>query len=626
MNRRLLLSVIILPLIMATPGFATYSIPRSVLANCGGSGISGGYDLAYIAGQSSPAVVAEGEPYDLYGGYLSGNRDYQPPLIGHTPISLVLAHTPLEITAKVIDARSGVDSVILWFREGGRLGFRTKRMQTISDSVFTATIPPSLISERGVAYYLEAYDLLGNVSRMPSQAPSEIIVVRVWFNDLTSVSALPEREYRMISLPGSTNGSPDSVLVDDFGFYDRTIWRLGRWNSDATGCSAGCYEEYPDIEDFAPGRAFWLISNQAKTFDFSGTNVDISKPYRIHLSRGWNQIATPFAFPTDWPSAEVLYNGQHFPVGELYTSGADTIYVEDNLTSYDGTYHGFQSELKPWEGYWIYNASSSDVDLLLYPTITTPELQAECVSIQLGPLVAICLRRDGTELSRAIAGVSPDAKDGFDELDLHAPPPIGEYARVVFYETPTPNQGGAYSRSIKQGSSQGAQWQITVETSEATTATLDIEIVRELPSGWQIVVYDLDAGLRLTASDLPYMFRASARQQFWLVMGSSSYVEAYEDNSAIDLEPKLIAINPNPFVDQTTIRFFVAGQSRVKMSLYDARGRLIYRLADTDSEPGVHSVRWDGSTLRGQRVSAGIYFLTFECDKIHQTHKVIRLE
>ncbi len=598
---------------------ATYSIPASVLASIGQEGSSDSYRLTSIGGQASPIGFGQSGEYSLYQGFASLVSDNQPPLIAHTPPGLVVARMPLEIQAKVSDMPSGVDSVILWFREGGRTIFRRKAMQSISDSTYAATVSPSLVTEKGLAYYIEAQDVLGNTSTLPANAPSHLVTVRVWYNDLVCPFTLPARRYRMISLPGSTNGLPDSVLLDDLGSYDPARWRLGRWNAQSAACSSACYDEYPEIEDFAPGRAFWLICDEPHAFDFSGTNVDIARPYQVHLKQGWNQIATPFAFPTDWPSVEILYEGKNYPVGEQYVVGHDTIYVEDNLISYDGTYHSFESVLEPWRGYWIYNASTTDVDLLIPPVASIPEMKS-LATPNISPLLKIDLKKNGSLVSQALAGLCYDASDAKDWLDLHAPPPIGSYSRVVLYD-----DGDAFVRSVKRRTSSGARWEVTVEASQKTPVSLDLEVISPIPATWQIAIYDPDLDLRITQDELPYAFDVTRAKTLWVVAGTDEYIDAYERGSGLHLRSRLLSATPNPFSNETAIRFFVARQSHVKLAAYSVSGRELARIASTRFEPGIHSVSWNGKTRDGRDISAGVYFIEFTCDTVHQTYKVVRL-
>jgi len=69
---------------------------------------------------------------------------------------------------------------------------------------------------------------------------------------------------------------------------------------------------------------------------------------------------------------------------------------------------------------------------------------------------------------------------------------------------------------------------------------------------------------------------------------------------------------PNPFNPATTIRFFIpsrsSGDSRVRICIYDALGRLVRTLADRDYAPGTHSLVWDGRDDAGIALPSGTYF------------------
>jgi hypothetical protein len=69
--------------------------------------------------------------------------------------------------------------------------------------------------------------------------------------------------------------------------------------------------------------------------------------------------------------------------------------------------------------------------------------------------------------------------------------------------------------------------------------------------------------------------------------------------------------SPNPFASETTIRFTVPREMRVRLAVYDISGRLIQVVADETASVGERVVRWDGRDSRGERVSPGVYFCRF---------------
>jgi hypothetical protein len=68
-----------------------------------------------------------------------------------------------------------------------------------------------------------------------------------------------------------------------------------------------------------------------------------------------------------------------------------------------------------------------------------------------------------------------------------------------------------------------------------------------------------------------------------------------------------LAAFPNPFNPKTTLRFALAEPARVELAIYDARGRLLRRLATGQLPAGQHSLDWDGRDEAGHALASGTY-------------------
>ena len=66
---------------------------------------------------------------------------------------------------------------------------------------------------------------------------------------------------------------------------------------------------------------------------------------------------------------------------------------------------------------------------------------------------------------------------------------------------------------------------------------------------------------------------------------------------------------PNPFDACTVIGFEVPGPRQVSLTIFDARGRVVKVLTDTEYEPGRHSAVWDGLDRNGNAAATGIFFV-----------------
>jgi hypothetical protein len=82
---------------------------------------------------------------------------------------------------------------------------------------------------------------------------------------------------------------------------------------------------------------------------------------------------------------------------------------------------------------------------------------------------------------------------------------------------------------------------------------------------------------------------------------------------------------PNPFNPATRIAFDVPHKSRVKISVYDAAGKLVGVLADRVFETGRREVVWDGRDAFGKSAASGVYFCRMNADGFTATRKIVLL-
>ncbi|GJM45311.1 MAG: hypothetical protein DHS20C21_21530 [Gemmatimonadota bacterium] len=87
----------------------------------------------------------------------------------------------------------------------------------------------------------------------------------------------------------------------------------------------------------------------------------------------------------------------------------------------------------------------------------------------------------------------------------------------------------------------------------------------------------------------------------------------------------LEAAAPNPFTEQTELRFDLPRGGNVRVRVYDVTGRRVRSLHDGWSEPGRNVLEWDGRGDDGEVTPSGVYFVRLEADDERRTTKVIRL-
>ncbi len=72
---------------------------------------------------------------------------------------------------------------------------------------------------------------------------------------------------------------------------------------------------------------------------------------------------------------------------------------------------------------------------------------------------------------------------------------------------------------------------------------------------------------------------------------------------------------PNPFNPETTIEFEMFQWTRVSVNIYSIDGTLVTKLTETEMNPGIHRIQWDGTNSAGMQASSGIYIAQVKAGK-----------
>ena len=75
---------------------------------------------------------------------------------------------------------------------------------------------------------------------------------------------------------------------------------------------------------------------------------------------------------------------------------------------------------------------------------------------------------------------------------------------------------------------------------------------------------------------------------------------------------------PNPFSSTTSIRYEIASETRVRVTIYNAAGQRVATLVDARQEPGTYDVQWEASNLPN-----GVYMCRMETDETGSSQKLL---
>lgn len=91
--------------------------------------------------------------------------------------------------------------------------------------------------------------------------------------------------------------------------------------------------------------------------------------------------------------------------------------------------------------------------------------------------------------------------------------------------------------------------------------------------------------------------------------------------AALPTSIRLLGNYPNPFNPSTELQFELGTVSHVELSVYDVQGRLVSELLNDVVQPGVHAVRFDGTSL-----ASGVYFARLSTPGFAQSAKMVLLK
>jgi len=133
------------------------------------------------------------------------------------------------------------------------------------------------------------------------------------------------------------------------------------------------------------------------------------------------------------------------------------------------------------------------------------------------------------------------------------------------------------------------------------------------------VLFEGEASTDLELLDeLPLVSPSEERVRYVVELASGSeWVVVMElERSLLELVPpplsRLLAAMPNPFNPRTTLRWELAEAGRVRLEIFDVRGRRVRKLVDRELPAGPHALGFDGRDDDGRTLASGVYYIRLD--------------
>ena len=108
--------------------------------------------------------------------------------------------------------------------------------------------------------------------------------------------------------------------------------------------------------------------------------------------------------------------------------------------------------------------------------------------------------------------------------------------------------------------------------------------------------------------------------------GEGNYANVVLEVMPLSIESFKFEVLPNPFKDNTDVKFSLQKEDVVKVNVFDGSGRLVKSITNQRYSADQHQIHWNGTDLNGKKLDPGIYFVIAETTENVYTEKVIILK
>ena len=524
--------------------------------------------------------------------------------IQHTPITAKQQNDEILFAAQVTSNEEIKQVTLYYDQTGDRVFDNQLEMTDTGGGNFSATLQAGIFTARGMEYYITASDTANKETRTPVGEGYHSIdaLVRNIKSVQTVKGGSARTSYRMISIP---------LVLQEKNIVNQLLgrlpsgemgpdWRIFRYSpgSDSPG-------EYPNIQGFTPGTAYWVIA----TSDFQlsaaeGNTVTTSESFRIDLEPGWNDIANPWQFDISWSDIE-------------NPSGASL----SSLYSYKGKWSdptNYSKTMESWEGYAVKNLETSARIVYLQPKSAGAgkQIADSAADWKLSITATAGLAVD----SANHIGVRADASDEWDRHDHVEPPPVGDYVSVLFPHRDWTKYPYDYTVDFRPPG-ETVSWNFNVK-SNIGRERISIEIVGvgELPEEYSLFVLDRTTGEQVELSGAAFDFISEngiTERQYTLVVTTDEEIGGGDIHVLPD---QFITASsyPNPFNPQATIRYTLSMPGIVKITVFNSVGQSVRVYDHGFRNQGVHEFVFDAADL-----TTGLYIYRVESGKASVTNKML---
>ena len=168
----------------------------------------------------------------------------------------------------------------------------------------------------------------------------------------------------------------------------------------------------------------------------------------------------------------------------------------------------------------------------------------------------------------------------------------------------------------------GQYWDEVVYPLPPEAVNVDVMLYYQSTSKEYVEFLRDENGTNSWGQDLYDAWEAHGRSAPVMMVQESITLDGTDAPAPTAYRTRIVGNAPNPFNPRTEIRYELSREQKVRLSVHDARGRLVRVLVDARETPGPHRVSWDGVDDRGHEVGSGVYLLRLKTPELLRSHRL----
>jgi len=430
-----------------------------------------------------------------------------------------------------------------------------------SDSVNSEYSMPKSVIPLGARIWMEGRD-----SRSVTTTAARDIVVKL--DTLRSKVVRQEDRYELLALPYTDGkGSIQEAYSRQFGAIDPTRWRVFRSDSSAFR-EVSATDSSTDL-----GKSFWVRTRRTSLSPWVSDvwTIPVSKLVQVALNPGWNMVGNPYPFDVAWSR---IVDSSGFDA-----SGVRGPYGYDPVARIWSTPDTTRT-LKAWKGVAVYNATSRAIALRIPGIESVGGVAARAMAATNSFRLGIRGWQMGGDTTGVWVGIDSTAQNGLDGFD-NPTPPVPSKALALALQAPVGARAAqSFFTDVRPMSDTGTSWSLRLTGLQANRP-VSLGFAREtIDSTIPVWIFDAKSGRWLEASgNLDFAVGQETSREFKVLVGAAPGIRP--DMSRFGLASRAHGL-----------AWYIPdgmGRTRVKIDLYDLRGRRVLSFVDEDMDPGIYS-------------------------------------